>query len=1011
MTKLFSFLLAGVLLADSPLYAREAAPFEWMFQQRAVTGTVTDAKSGEPLALVSIQLKGTSTGTTTDAAGRFSIDVPARGAVLVVSYTGYANQEINVTAQTTSLSVRMDQGNVTNLNEVVVVGYGTQRRGEVTSAVASVKADDFTQGFARDAGQLIQGKVAGISIATPSGSPTANTQISLRGANSILGSSSPLILIDGIPGNLNTVAPEDIESIDVLKDGSAAAIYGTRGTNGVILITTVKRRGGNRPPTITYNGYTSVQTIARKMEFLTGDDYRRLISQGVKGFNQTTNPNAPGFTTVNGNNDEYGATTDWLDAITRTPVSHTHNLTLQGGNTQTSYTASLNYRNWQGLFLRSDNKQLVARLDINHSMFDGKLKFNLNAINRNRKNFSGPNYNYIYRQALIRNPTEPIYAQTGGWFERNVYNYDNPLRTIEETEGENVNSELRLNGSIIFTPLKDWNIKLLLSENRSNGLNAYYENWNHRASEVNNRRGYASRSTSFGRDQLMELTSDFSRNFGDHRFTALGGYSYQYASDEDFNAFNSDFPTDLYTWNRIESGDASIFQNAPYGMGSGKEDWKLIGFFGRVNYTFKDRYMLMGSLRHEGSSKFGKNYQWGQFPAVSLGWRVNRETFMADMDFINDLKFRVGYGVTGTIPNNPYQSLILSDYGARFLSNGRWIQQISPASNPNPDLRWEKKGELNIGLDFAFLQSRVSGSIDAYQRDTRDMLYNFSVPTPPYLFSSILWNAGHMQNRGFEVLLNIIPVRTKTFEWNSNLTYSTNRNKLVSITGPAGSGTIDYITAGGTGEPIQESTHRNYVGQPIGTFFGYKSIDIAPDSTWIIEDAEGKPKAMRLSNPSDKKILGNGIPRHILGFNNTFRLKNWDLNINMRGAFGYQILNFQKMYYANPKIHQYNMLKSAFDPVYGKTPIYADLAYVSYYIEQGDHLKIDNVSLGYSFNVKGSKVFRNARVYVAGLNLVTITGYSGIDPEVNRTGTAPGIDDRDKYPTTRTFTLGANFNF
>ena len=1009
MRKLFTFLLVVCALGFKA-YSQQRSPLT----ERKIQGVIIDGTSDEPLAGASVQIKNSTQGTSTDAAGRFSINA-VDGAILVISYTGYASQEVPLNAKSSTLSIKMGKGSVASLDEVVVVGYGTQRRGEVTSAVASVKAEDFTQGFARDAAQLIQGKVAGISVATTSGNPNANTQISLRGNNSINGSSTPLILIDGIPGGLNTVAPEDIESIDVLKDGSAAAIYGTRGTNGVILITTKKRRGANRPPTVNYTGYVSVQEIARKMEFLDADDYRRLISQGVRGFNQNLDPTRPGYSALSGTNDDYGASTDWFKAITRTPVSHTHNLTLQGGNAQTSYTASLNYRTWQGIFKRSDNNQLVGRLDINHSMFDNKLKFNINAINRSRKSFD-LSYNNTYRQALIRNPTEPIKTATGGWYERNVYMYDNPVRRIEETNSENKGSELRLNGSITLTPIKDLNIKLLLSENKSTGLTGYYETFNNRSSVDGNRPGTASRSTSFSRDELLEFTTDYSKTINKHRFSILGGYSYQYSLDEGFSANNSNFTSDLFGWNRLEAGDALAYlnTNSPYGavgMNSDKEDWKLVGFFGRVNYSFNDKYMFMASLRREGSSKFGKNHQWGQFPAISVGWRLNKESFMENITFINDLKLRAGYGVTGTIPNNSYLSQDLYNLGGRMLYNGVFIQSILPGSNPNPELRWEKKQEWNFGLDFAILNNRISGSIDAYQRNTKDMLYQFSVPVPPYLFPTIWWNAGTMSNKGVEVLVNATPVNGKNFKWNTNLTFASNRNKLVSLTGPPGTSVLTFFGAGGTGEPIQETTHRNFIGQPIGSFFGYKTVDIAADSTWIIEGADGKPKSLRNSTPSDKQVLGNGVPKYIVGLNNSFNFKNWDLNINLRGAFGYQIMNFQRMFYENPKINQYNMLKTAFDPVYGKTPIYADLAYVSYYVEQGDHLKIDNVSLGYSFNVKNNKYVRNARVYVAGLNLYTFTAYKGVDPEVNRVGLSPGLDERDKYPTTRTYTFGLNLTF
>lgn len=973
---------------------------------KTITGTVR-SQTDEPLDGATISAKGTAVSTLSDAKGSFSIQVPAKTRTLVVSYVGQEPIEVSVDGQN-NINVSFKTANNT-LNDVVVVGYGTQKKTEVTSAISSVKAESFTKGFARDPGQLIQGKVAGVNIGTISGNPNANTQISLRGVSSVVAGTSPLILIDGVPGSLNSVAPEDIESIDVLKDGSAAAIYGTRGTNGVIIITTVKRRGGNRPPTVAYTGYFSYQQIAKRMEFLTGDDYRRLISMGVKGFNQNQDSTKGGYSRVVGTNDEFGANTDWFKQVTQEPLSHTHNLTLQGGSGQTNYTASLNYRDWEGIFKRSNNHQVTARLDINHSMWDGKLKFNANLINRTRKYFSGPDYSWIYRQALIRNPTEPVYTPTGAWNERDVYMYVNPLRLIKEVTGETRVQDMRISGSAILTPIKDLNFKLLFAENKANTLTGYAESFNY--SSTNGRRGYASRGEGLDRDDLLELTGDYSKNFNDHHFTVLGGYSYQYVVTEGFSANNSNFPTDLYTYNRLQSGDALTLQNAAVGLSSNKSDSKLIGFFGRVNYNFRSKYLVTASLRHEGSSRYGANYKYGDFPGVSLGWRINNEEFMKGLPIINDLKLRGGYGVTGTNPTASYQSLVILSYGSRFLYNGNWIQQIAPASNPNPDLRWERKQELNLGLDFALMKNRISGSIDLYRRVTRDMLYNYSVPTPPYLFSTILANVGSMENRGVEVLINTIPVRTKDFDWNSNLTFSTNKNKLITLSNTLFQTTLNYFTAGGTGEPIQTYTHRVYIGKAIGQFYGWKSIDIAADSTWIIQGADGKPKSVKNGNENDKQILGNGVPKFIGGWNNTFRYKNWDLSVNLRGAFGFKILNLQKMYYANPKINQYNMLKSAFDPVYNKTPIYTDLAYVSYYIEQGDYVKIDNASLGYSLNLKNNKYVKNARVYVAGLNLYTITKYSGVDPELNSQGFNPGVDERDKYPTTRTFTIGANFSF
>jgi TonB-linked SusC/RagA family outer membrane protein len=992
MSRFSTFMRMAALLCCTIVSVSTFARQELPARTRNITvsGTITDAQNNEPLTGVTVQVKGQNDFVTTNNKGFFTIQAPGSESVLVITYAGYGAKEITVGNQTT-VTINLTP-NLTGLNEVVVVGYGKQKRGEVTGSIASVKQEDFIKGFARDAGQLIQGKVAGLAVVTPSGNPNSTTQVSLRGITTIMSSTQPLVLIDGIPGALNTVAPEDIESVDVLKDGSAAAIYGTRGTNGVVLITTRKRQG-NQPASLNYDGYVSIQTIARKMDFLDAGDYRRLIAEGVK------------LT-------DYGDNTDWLKLISRTPLSHTHNLTLQGGNTQSNYIASVNYRNWQGLFKRSENEQLTGRLDINHSMFDGKLKFSLNVIGRNRNFFGAPNYDYIYRQAIIRNPTDSVYDYKGDWKEDpNGYFYDNPLRHIVETEGDARVTELRTNATVIFSPIKNLNIKTLLSGIRSNVLEGYYESFDHRASAQNNRTGYASRNTSLAQDKLLEFTTDYTKATGRHRATLLGGYSYQTVTNEGFNANNSNFPSDLYTYNRLQAGDALLLQNAAVGIGSFKNNFKLIGFFGRLNYGWDDKYLFMVSVRREGSSKFGANYKWGTFPAVSFGWRISKEGFMQQVPFINELKLRAGFGVTGTAPDNAYQSLISLNYGSRFLYNGSWIQQIAPNRNPNPNLRWEKKEEYNIGLDFAILENRVSGSIDLYQRETKDMLYNFPVPVPPYLFGTILANAGRMRNKGIEVLLNYAAIQTKQFTFSNNFTFSTNKNTLLAISNEQFKTTNNFFYAGGTGEPVQEATHRIEVGQAIGNFWGYKSIDIDDNGKWIIEGEDGKPKPMAQNKPTDKKILGNGVPKHNVSWNLFFRYNQLDLAVNMRGAFGYQILNFQRLFYENPKIVQYNMLKSAFDNVYGKRRLDNDLALVSHYIEDGDHWKIDNITIGYTLPVTKLKYVKTARVYVSGLNLIMLTGYKGIDPEVTRTGLDPGNDSRDKYPTTRTFTFGANFTF
>jgi TonB-linked SusC/RagA family outer membrane protein len=872
------------------------------------------------------------------------------------------------------------------LNEVVVIGYGTQKKGDVTSSISSVKSTDFVKGAVKDAAQLIQGKVSGLSITTPSGNPTDNTQIMLRGITTLKSETSPLILIDGIPGNLSTVASEDIETIDVLKDGSSAAIYGTRGTNGVILITT-KQISGEMPATAEYSAYASVQTIARQADFMNAADYRRLIGEG-KLLN------------------DFGSSTDWLKEITRTPISQMHNLSLKGGSKTTNYVASVNFKQTQGIFKKSDDERMNARLEVNHNLLNGKIKLNGGILGGVISYFNL----YPYRQALIRNPTDAVTDATGNWIERSIFQYENPVAWNNETFGDNRNTNLRFHESITIAPFRGLKLKILGASDRNVFYSGYSETKKHISTIRDGKNGFASRSTSASVANLLEITGEYNRIFAKNNLTVMGGYSYNDYTGENFYMDNFDFPTDAFSYNNMGMGNALLRGEAT--MTSYKSSSRLISFFGRASYNYDDKYLLMGSVRQEGSSKFGKNYQWGLFPAVSAGWRISKESFFKGISFIDDLKLRAGFGVTGTEPSSPYMSLTRLQYSDRILVNGKWIQQIIPASNPNPDLRWEKKEELNFGIDFSALKARISGSVDYYIRTTKDMLWDYQVPTPPYLYSSITANVGEMQNKGLEVLLNFIPVKKEHFQWSTGISYSTNKNKLVSLSNDLYKTSNDYFDWGYTGDPIQQATHRVKIGEPIGNFWGVKSIGIDENGIWIIEGKDGNPKSIEAKTEDDKRVIGNGLPKHYAAWNNTLKYKNFDLNVTMRGAFGFQILNFQRMFYENPTINiRYNVLKTAYDKVYGKSVLAYTQDYVSYYIEDGDYWKIDNVTLGYTFDVSKVKFVRSARVYISGLNMATITGYKGIDPEVNRMGLDPGNDDRDKYPTTRTFSFGLNLTF
>ena len=964
------------------------------FGQQLINGTVTDDQ-GIPIGGVSVQEKNTSNGAVTDFDGKFNITVKPVTSVLVFSYMGFKTLEKEVGEQTTITIVLKED--LQKLDEVVLIGYGSQKKADVTSAVASVKSEDFIQGNVKDAAQLIQGKVAGLTISTPSGDPTSGSQIKLRGISSLSGGSDPLVLVDGVPGSLNTVAPEDIESIDVLKDGSATAIYGTRGTNGVIIITT-KSGSYNMKPTIEYNGYASLSTIARKLDFMNASDLRKRWDEG--------------YTFIGANIRDYGADTDWLDEITRNAFSQVHNLTFRGGNESTSLTASLNYRDMEGIFLKSDNKRYTGRVNVAHSMFDNRLKSTIGFI-VSEQVFNalgdGTSFNpYIYRQALIRNPTEPVKNEDGTWMERDEYFYDNPVAYIMETLGENRERNVRFDFSTSYKINDNFSAKALYARRGNSKIRGFYQTKNHVSTVKYSQGGFASRGADNFINNYGQLTLDYNQSFGKHRVSALVGYNYEDNMDEGFWVNNSNFPTDGFTYNNIGTG--KWLEEGRAGMGSYKNSSKLIAFFSRVTYNFDDRYLLMASLRREGSSRFGANNKWGYFPGVSAGWRMHEESFMDSFTWLDNLKLRAGFGVTGINAGSNYQSLSGLTYSDYFLYNGEWIRQLVPNRNANPNLKWEKKEEVNFGLDYGFLDGRISGTVDYYSRRTKNSLHNYSVPTPPYFYNQMAANVAEIKNSGLEILLTAIPFKTDNFQWTANFTYSANSNEIVSLSNSEFQLTNDFFDTGYASEPIQVSTHRVQEGQPIGNFFGWKSVDITEDGIWLIENRDGNIVPSTEATTEDRQVLGNGLPKSYFSWNNTVKYKNWDFNVNIRGALGYQILNFPRMYYENPTVN-YNTLNSAYDKIYGKAVLGDVQRLVSYYVEDGDFVKLDNVTIGYTLPKSAFKFVENFRIYATGLNLATITGYKGIDPEVDTDGLDPGNDERDKYPSNRTFSLGINLTF
>lgn len=962
-----------------------------------VRGVIKD-ETGEPIIGATVRVKGKSEGTVSDFDGNFSLDVTGDN-TLQISYIGYQTQELAVGKQHHFSIVLEEDKKI--LNEVVVIGYGTQKKGDITSSVGSVKSEDFTAGAINDAGQLIQGKIAGLSVTNPSGNPVGGTEISLRGNTTILGASTnPLILIDGVPGDFNTVAPEDIESIDVLKDGSAAAIYGSRGTNGVVLITTKKSKGNNINE-VQYSGYLSLSTIAKKPDFCDANDYRQQIKDGLRDAAW-----------------DLGDNTNWIDAITRTGLSHVHNISFKGGNAQTNYIFNVNYRNLQGIFKRSDKEEFQGRAEVNHSMFDDKLRFNFQLLG-NQTGYTatsdGGSFNtYSWRQALIHNPTEPIKNADGSWHENTgIFNYDNPVSRIYECDGEQKISQTRFSSNITLAPIKELTFNALFAYDKINQEGGYYETKKHISNVRDGMNGYASTGGSSTVTKLVELTALFHKNFGDHTIQALAGYSYQESTYSNQYERNYNFPTDLYSWHNIGVGQA-----LKEGLGTEYSYWldtNLIGFFGRLNYNYKNRYLLMASVRHEAASQLaGTDKPWGTFPSVSLGWRITEEKFMKNQKVFDDIKLRAGYGVTGSQPSQSFLGVPLLGYGDYYLYNGQWIRALQPTQNSNDKLKWEEKHEYDIGADFSVLNYRLNVSIDWYYRLIKGLLYDYSVPSPPNLYTTTRANVGEMSNNGLEIMVNAIPVQTKDFKWETTITFSTNSNKLKSLSNDLYQTSSDYFMTGWIEEPIKTESHIVRIGHKVGDIYGFKVVDVDESGKWIYLDKNGNRVNYDDFTHSfeDKQILGNGVPKWYLGFNNQFRYKNFDLAINMRGAFGFQIMNGMRMFYENRSRQDWNRLRSAYDKVFGKAVLntLCSEEFNSYYVENGDYWKIDNITLGYSFS-KINKWIKALRLYASVNNAITITGYKGIDPEVSTSGLAPSYDNRDSYPHTRAFTFGMNVTF
>lgn len=963
-----------------------------ILQQKAVTinGVIKD-RAGEPIIGANVLERGTTNGVITNVEGKYALTVKSPQSVLVISYIGFKTQNLAVGSQK-QLNITLEEDSEM-MDEVVVIGYGTQRKGDITSAISSVKADQFLTGNVQDASRLIKGKVAGLVITRPSGDPNGESSINLRGLVSMKGSSTPLVLIDGTPGDLGTVAPENIASIDVLKDASSAAIYGTRGAAGVILITTKAGRREEKA-SVQYNAYMTLSSFYKLADMMTPSDIRA----GKTNFA------------------DLGYDTDWVKGITQTGHTQNHSLSVNGGGKTTTYAANVAYRKERGVMKKTGNEEWKMSFDFNQYFLKDIVKLNLNLVKGlHEHDISDPGY--TYRQAIIRNPTAPVYKEDGSYHEDfAALQYYNPIAIQNEKTGINKSEYTRMTGNLTVEPIKGWQTNLMIATHRSTSNDNYYTSQNYYTAQTSNLQGYAFREHYDDRTDYLELTSKYEASIGKHRINGLVGYSYQEYTWDKFNQANYNFPNDDFLWYAMGSGTALTDGKAS--MGSDKASSKLIGFFGRVSYGYDNRYNVLVSMRHEGSSKFGANNKWGNFPSVSLGWTLSNESFMKSLTWLNNLKIRAGFGITGVAPEDPYQSLTRYKYmsDSWWYDGKKWNQGMGVEANPNPNLKWERTEEWNIGADFSVLNDRLSGSLDVYRKNTKDLLYDYVVPVPPNLVSTTLANAGNIRNTGWELMVNAIPIRNKNFEWNTTLTMNHNSTTLVSLSNELYQ-TENVLYTGYASDPVTMETHRVDVGGKMGQFWGMKSVGITPEGIWLIEDprtGEAVEYSEQIkSDKSYRQYLGSGLPKITLGWGNNFRYKGFDLSMQFSGQFGHKILNGQRMFYENNSI-AYNRLKSAADLVYGVAvlPKTMPQTFLSYYLENGNYVKMDNLTFGYTLNPQMFNGWiSNLRLYVTGDNLFCLTKYKGLDPELATDFMASGTDDRDKYPSIRSFTFGLSVTF
>ncbi|MEJ8748051.1 TonB-dependent receptor [Phocaeicola plebeius] len=970
----------------------------WAFAQLTVTGNA-QSTSGEPLIGVNVVEKGTTNGTVTDLDGNYTLRV-AKGKTLVFSYIGFLSQEVVVNGAKVNVTLKED---TETLDEVVVIGYGSMARKDVTSSITTVKADQLNVGVFSDAASMLQGKVAGLTITT-TGDPNGSPSITLRGSSSLRTGQAmqPYYVIDGIPGvDISIVAPDDIESIDVLRDATATAIYGSKAANGVIIINTKKGKHGAERTNVSYSGYVAFDNILNTLDMASADDLRAYAE-------------ATGATLAN----DMGANTNWQDEVLRTAISTNHNLSINGGAGKTTYMASINYQDREGVITGSSMDRLNVRSLVTTKVLKDRLELSAGVNAKYGKAIGVPMNNEgasVLDAMNYFSPMLPVRNEDGSWTTGSGSKNYNPLSLIYENTSETMYKNTQLLGKAsleIIEGLK-WNVNYSFTNNQS--TYSAYDSHNTQLEGISAYNGRATRNTYFGHEHIFETFGNYDTTINDiHKLSVMAGYSWEEKmSNDGFGLTVHDFYDDVLKWNQLTY--ASTIDGIPAVQSGTKETIRNISFYGRASYSFNSKYMIQATVRRDGSSVFGKNNQWGTFPSVSVAWNITEENFMKNQNLFDNLKFRLGYGVSGNALGFGAYTAIAT-YGASgfFNYNGKQWRTLAATKNANPDLKWETTGMFNVGLDYGLLNGRLSGTIEFYNKKTKDLIWNYPVSTNLYPFGDIAANVGEITNQGIEISINAVPVQTKNFTWNTTVTLSHNKNTVNRLSNDKFE--VGVFTQGDpmvAGVSSEGYTQRIIEGEPLGTFFTYEfaGFNDAGKATYYVRDENtGERTGETTEQPGykDRTITGCAQPKLNFGWNNTFNYKNWNATVFFTGVFGNDIYNGTRANYMSPEMLAggKNVLKEFLDNPTTSASLPSDR-----FIENGSYLRLSTLSLGYTFkNFNGW--LQNLQLYVTCNNLFTITGYKGLDPEVNMGGIDPGIDYRwSVYPHTRTTMVGVKINF